>query len=128
MKKHAREDGFTLIEIMIVVGIVGILASIAIPYYMKSRIQTNAKSCINNLRILEDAKAQYAIEYKKTNADSITISDLTAYLRNPNATRCPSTDDEYEIGGSASGAIGSPITCPNYSPTSEEFSTHKLVQ
>ncbi len=126
MQKQRNQKGFTLIEIMIVVGIIGILASIAIPYYMKSRLQANAKSCINNLRIMEDAKAQYAIENKKTNEDSLTLSELTAYLRNPQSARCPTTEDEYTINGAASGVIGDPITCPNYNPTSKEFSTHKI--
>ncbi|MCE9614898.1 MAG: prepilin-type N-terminal cleavage/methylation domain-containing protein [Lentisphaerae bacterium] len=49
---HSRKQGFTLVEIMIVVGIIGLLAAMALPSFLKSRTISQSKSCINNLRIL----------------------------------------------------------------------------
>jgi len=123
-----NSKGFTLVEIMIVVGIIGILAVIAIPYYLRSRVQSTAKACVNNLRILEDARAQYAIENKKTGNDIYNIDDLQAYVRIPNFVHCPSTDDDYVIGTAkqSSGKISEEVMCPNYDPVNPEFSTHKL--
>ena len=108
---------------MIVVGIIGILSAIAIPYWLKSVMQTNARACVNNLRILEDAKQQLALEQKKSKTDTFTIPDLTIYLRNPDTTTCPSTGDDYISTG---GTIADNVECPNYDPSDPEFSTHLL--
>ncbi len=55
-----RKKGFTLVEIMIVVAIIGLLAAIAIPNFMKSRVASQATTCVNNLRQIYHAKEQWA--------------------------------------------------------------------
>jgi prepilin-type N-terminal cleavage/methylation domain-containing protein len=59
---HNRSAAFTLVEIMIVVAIIGLLASIAIPAFMKARTQSQASACINNLRQMDAAKEMAAFE------------------------------------------------------------------
>lgn len=61
------KKGFTLVEIMIVVAIIGLLAAIAIPSFMRARTTSQANACINNLRQIESAKDQYALEAGLTN-------------------------------------------------------------
>ncbi|MCL6624082.1 MAG: prepilin-type N-terminal cleavage/methylation domain-containing protein, partial [Fimbriimonadales bacterium] len=58
--KNRRRKGFTLVEIMIVVLIIGILLAIAIPNFMRARETSRTKSCISNLRQIDAAKEQWA--------------------------------------------------------------------
>jgi prepilin-type N-terminal cleavage/methylation domain-containing protein len=58
-------DGFTLVEIMIVVAIIALLASIAVPNFLRAREQSQLAAIVNNLRVLEGAKDQWALENKK---------------------------------------------------------------
>src|SRR5881296_1690798 len=70
--KTNRKAGFTLVEIMIVVAIIGLLAAIAIPNFVKARETAQLNSIVNNLRILEGAKDQWALENKKGTGDTPT--------------------------------------------------------
>jgi prepilin-type N-terminal cleavage/methylation domain-containing protein len=77
-----KTAGFTLVEIMIVVAIIGLLAAIAIPNFVKARENAQLNSIFNNLRILEGAKDQWALENKKGTGDDVaTVSVLSDYLK-----------------------------------------------
>ena len=77
-----QRKGFTLVEIMIVVAIIALLAAIAIPSFMKSRADSRAAACVNNLRLIDHAKQQLATA-NQTMANSVTpaFSDLVPYIK-----------------------------------------------
>jgi len=82
--------GFTLVEIMIVVAIIALLAAIAIPNFIKARALSQQSVCIDNLKQIEGAKANWAMEQKKTNSDTPVDTEWygsTAYIRT--APSCP---------------------------------------
>jgi prepilin-type N-terminal cleavage/methylation domain-containing protein len=87
----SRRSAFTLVEIMIVVAIIGLLAAIAIPNFIKARENSQRNACIANLKQLDGAKATWALENKKTSSDTPAIGDLagavTAYIRD--TPTCP---------------------------------------
>ncbi len=72
----SRTAGFTLVEIMIVVAIIGLLAAIAIPNFVKARTASQKNACIANLKQVEGAKATWALEMKKVNTDTPVDGDL----------------------------------------------------
>jgi prepilin-type N-terminal cleavage/methylation domain-containing protein len=78
--KIIRKTGFTLVEIMIVVAIIGILASIAIPNFVQCRRTAQMNACISNLRYIDSAKQEWAFEQRKQDTDTPTGSDLQPYL------------------------------------------------
>jgi len=85
------KKGFTLVEIMIVVAIIGLLAAIAIPAFMKARDNARKSACINNLRQVDSGKDQYAIEYGGTNGwAGFMWDDLVPYVKDlSNKVFCP---------------------------------------
>lgn len=107
MKRILKRDGFTLVEIMIVVAIIGLLAAIAIPNFVRARESAQLNSIANNLRILEGAKEQWALENKKATIDPVGMADLTPYIKNN--TIVPVVGETYDFG-----TVGELITA-NYS-------------
>ena len=79
--KTNKTAGFTLVEIMIVVAIIGLLAAIAIPNFVKARETAQLNSIFNNLRIIEGAKDQWALEQKKGTGVAVTMANITDYLK-----------------------------------------------
>ena len=77
---RTNKSGFTLVEIMIVVAIIGLLAAIAIPNFVRARQTSQTNACINNLRQLDGAKQQWALENGKTQADTPVEADVQPYL------------------------------------------------
>jgi prepilin-type N-terminal cleavage/methylation domain-containing protein len=81
--------GFTLVEIMIVVAIIGLLAAIAIPNFVKARTTAQANACVNNLRQIDGAKQQWALETKAAASATPGIAEIQPYLGRGTAGTAP---------------------------------------
>ncbi len=80
-KLSKGNSSFTLVEIMIVVAIIGILAVVTVPSFIRARQRSQAVTILNEARILDAAKAQYAMENNKGGSTTPNFQDLTPYLK-----------------------------------------------
>src|ERR1035437_34536 len=97
--KNIRKAGFTLVEIMIVVAIIGLLAAIAIPNFVKARQTAQTNACINNLRVIDGAKQQWGLEKGQISTATPQSTDLVPYLGRAGSTmpNCPLGGVGYTI-------------------------------
>ena len=102
-----KRKNFTLVEIMIVVAIIGLLAAIAIPSFLKARTTSRMNSCINNLRQIDSGKEQWAMANNKNDGDSVgglsVLVGNNSYIKNTPICKAGGT---YEVG-----VIGAAPTC-----------------
>lgn len=80
-KLNKSRGGFTLVEIMIVVAIIALLAAIAVPNFLRARKRSQATRILEDLRLLDSACDQYAIETNKTSGMNPGFADLKNYLK-----------------------------------------------
>ena len=87
----SKKNGFTLVEIMIVVAIIGLLAAIAIPSFMKARQTSQKNACIENIRQIEGGKEQWAMQANKAQGDTFDTTAVTVYLKGGALPACPAS-------------------------------------
>ncbi len=81
IKLNKRRGGFTLVEIMIVVAIIALLAAIAVPGFLRARKRSQASRIITDLRLIDAAVDQYAIENNRVTGSTVPITAWTAYMK-----------------------------------------------
>jgi len=84
-----------LVEIMIVVAIIGLLAAIAIPNFVRARTQSQKNACINNLRQIDGAIQQWALENKQASGATVVAADVLPYLKS--SVTCPSGGTTFAL-------------------------------
>ena len=88
-QKRTLPHGFTLLELMIVVGIIGLLAAIAIPSFYKARTRSQQNVCMANLKQIDGAAQQWALENRKTSSDTYTLANVSDFLKGSVVPTCP---------------------------------------
>ncbi len=81
MSPSHSQRGFTIVELMIVVAVIALLASIAVPNYQRVRKRAQATLALDELRVIEEAIGQYALENNRNSGDTATFDDLRGYIK-----------------------------------------------
>ena len=82
--QQSHRTAFTLVEIMIVVAIIGLLAAIAVPSFVRAREKAQQTICITNLKAIDGVKGTWALETKRSSTDTPADADLfgaTLFMR-----------------------------------------------
>jgi prepilin-type N-terminal cleavage/methylation domain-containing protein len=87
IRATSKPGGFTLVEIMIVVAIIGMLAAIAIPNFVRARSTSQCSACINNLRQIDGASQQWALENKAGASYTVSFGNIRPFLKS--TLTCP---------------------------------------
>ncbi|MBI1784687.1 prepilin-type N-terminal cleavage/methylation domain-containing protein [Candidatus Sumerlaeota bacterium] len=119
MKVFRKIKGFTLVEIMIVVAIIGILIAIAVPGFIRARSMSRMKSCQENLTKIDGAKEQWALENNKSPGATVNQSDI---IKSNSQGYLKGFPNEPSGGTYTIGAVGSDPTC------STGYPGHSLAQ
>jgi prepilin-type N-terminal cleavage/methylation domain-containing protein len=107
-RRNSNTAGFTMMEIMIVVVLIGLLAALAIPGFVRARDTSQRTACIVNLRQIDSAAQTWALENKKLSDSPYTLDDIKPYInRNPGfLPECPA-NGTYSPGAT----VGDAPTC-----------------
>lgn len=108
MRSPKSRGAFTLVEIMIVIAIIGLLAAVAVPNFLKARTNAQKNSCIANLRLVDSTVQQWALEMKMASTETYVLSDavLLGYFKGSALPGCPA-GGSYASGSS----VALPPTC-----------------
>jgi prepilin-type N-terminal cleavage/methylation domain-containing protein len=112
--KETLEKGFTLIEIIIVVAIIGLLAAIAIPNFVRARSTAQQNACINNLRQIDSAKQSWALEYKVAVTTVPSANAIQSYMGRGSGGQLPTCPADSSLSFDSSYSVNdlqSPPTC-----------------
>ena len=110
-----RRGGFTLIEVMIVIMVIAILIEIAVPEFLKSRTTSQRNTCINNLKQIDAAKEEWAMDTGAPNGAAVVMKDIASvYIRGPvTGPTCPA-NGTYTLNPVGTDPVCSLSAAPDY--------------